>query len=84
MGDRREVVGQLFPPDLVQATVRLAWIRETAHAQWQIEVINPVTDELLAMSSVPHRNAPSAQEALEVALQDLSVLWLEVTDPDPF
>lgn len=83
-GSQRWVQTTVFPPEHVMATVRLAWIRETGHAQWQIEVQDPITNELFAMHSVPHRDARSASEALEVALQDLAALWVEVTDPDPF
>lgn len=66
------------------ATLRIAYIPETHHAQWQIECKNPLTDELLAMSSVPHRDARSAAHALSEAFTDLRVRWQELCDPDPF
>jgi hypothetical protein len=74
----------LIPPDVVQATLRIAYIPETHHAQWQLEVQNPVTGELLAMSSVPHRDARSADHALSEAFVDLRRRWGDVCDPDPF
>ena len=74
----------LFPPEVVMATLRISYIPETHHAQWQIEVNNPVTNELLAMSSVPHRDARSADHALSEAFVDLRQRWDAITDPDPF
>ena len=74
----------LYPPEVVMATLRISYIPETHHAQWQIEVNNPVTNELLAMSSVPHRDARSADHALSEAFVDLRQRWDAITDPDPF
>lgn len=74
----------MLPPDVVQATLRVAYIPETHHAQWQIEVSNPVTGELLAMESVPHRDTASAMTALSEAFVDLRRRWSDVVDPDPF
>lgn len=74
----------IFPPDVIQATVRLAYIPETRHAQWQIEVINPVTNELLSMSSVPHCEVRSHSGALSEAFVDLRARWEDLCNPDPF
>lgn len=74
----------LYPPEVVSATLRVAWIAETGHLQWQIEVSDPLTSELLAMQSVPHRQADSAQHAITQALTGLRIAWDDVMDPDPF
>lgn len=74
----------LFPPPHVMATLRIAYIAETGHAQWQFEVSDPITSELLAMSSVPHRDASGYQDALQQAFVDLHRRWEDVCNPDPF
>lgn len=75
---------RICPPGVLQATLRIGWIPDSHHAQWQIELEDPVTRELLAMRSSPHLLAHSPLQVLQLAMQDLERLWIEVADPDPF
>lgn len=44
-----------FPlPGVLEFTIRVGVVPESDHLQWQFEARNPVTNELLAMESVPH------------------------------
>lgn len=41
-------------PDVVEITLRVGFVTSSQHGQWQLEVRNPVSGELLAMFSRPH------------------------------
>lgn len=41
-------------PPVVAITLRVGLVVAEDHGQWQLEVRNPVSDELLAMESCPH------------------------------
>lgn len=75
---------RLFPPTVVEVVLRVGWVAETGHLQWQCEVFDPNTRELFAMQSVPHRSCRSAQDAGQQALTGLLSLFLEAVDPEPF
>lgn len=46
----------LFPPDVVEITLRVGVVRASEHLQWQLEVRNATDGELLHMQSSPHRH----------------------------
>ena len=74
----------LFPPTNFECLLRIGHVAETSHVQWQLEVYVPNTRELLAMASVPHRNAQSPLSGALLALHDLEYRLRELLDPDPF
>jgi len=82
--DARWVQQRLFPPSVVEAVLRVGWVAETGHLQYQCEIFDPKTRELFAMASVPHRAARSAPDAIQQALTGLLALFLESVDPEPF
>lgn len=41
-------------PRVIELTLRFGLIVEEGHGQWQLEVRNPLTGELLGMASRPH------------------------------
>ena len=41
-------------PPVVEITLRVGIVLDTDHGQWQLEVRNPITNELLAMESCHH------------------------------
>lgn len=41
-------------PDVIEITLRIGFVTSSQHGQWQAEVRNPVTGELLDMYSRPH------------------------------
>lgn len=82
--DQGWVQTRLFPPSTFEAHLRVGYVAESEHVQWQVEVFEPGTKELLAMASVHHRHAVSPLQAAELALLGLERLLGEVFNPDPF
>lgn len=82
--ERWWVQGSLFPPDLIEATLRVGYSAELSHLQVQIEVFDPETKELLAMRSVPHIAVFNREQMQTAALKELGRLLQAVLDPDPF
>lgn len=74
----------MFPPSLVEVDIRLRLGLGEGLAQYQVEVYDPVTKELMAMRSRPPHTQHEAHAALqEVAAWALSALT-ELLNPDPF
>lgn len=82
--DREWYQTMLFPPSLVELTLRAGWVSEANHLQVQVEVFDPSTKELLAMISVPHAHVEDAQDAARRLAEEASRLLLAVIDPEPF
>lgn len=59
-------------PPVVEVTLRVGIVAESDHLQWQVEVRNPVTHELLAMESKPH--FPSAMLGPETSRMTLTLI----------
>lgn len=74
----------LYPPDVVEARLRVGLIAGEDHLRWQIEVVNPQDGELLAMRSRPACRASDGLEELSSAFRHLLALLEAVTNPDPF
>lgn len=74
----------LMPAALFEIRVRIGGIPQENHLRWQIEALDPQTQELLAMVSRPACKLSD----LELELSDIgNRLWLlfeSLTNPDPF
>ena len=74
----------LVPPDVIEVRVRLGLIPHDRHGRWQIEVIDPQGNELLALHSCPHFDLVDVEGALAEVGTRIGVLLDSVLDPDPF
>lgn len=73
-----------WPPPVLEARIRIGWIPREDHLRWQIEVIDPTCQELLAMSSAHHRLiSKHGHTPLEI-LHRLARFLPPILDPDPF
>ena len=70
-GDPVDLQTALFAPGVVDVTLRVGLIPRENHLQWQLEVRNAVTDELLAMESRPHASIADLESEIARATRSL-------------
>lgn len=58
----------LTPPDVIEVNARFGWIPSTDHAQWLVEVKDPVAGVLIGSWSMPHAQGEHAAERAVDAL----------------
>lgn len=72
---------RLINPDVFQITLQIGLLPPENHYQWQIEVENPVSGELLACWSRPHFNLDAMPTEIAAMVEALRA-WIDVaTDP---
>lgn len=54
----------LLPPDAVEITLRLGFVGQASHGQWQLEVRNATDGQLLSMLSCPHFHVRETPDVL--------------------
>lgn len=87
---RRNALGEswrqsvLVPPDVLEIRLRLGFIRPSHHGRWQLEVIDPSGNELLAMESMPHFAISEWEDRLGDLGSRIRLLVESYLDPDPF
>lgn len=74
----------LVPPEVVEIRLRLGFIPGDHHGRWQLEVIDPGSNELLALYSRPHFPLSTTEEALAEVGARLGALLEDYLNPDPF
>lgn len=73
-----------WPPAVLEARIRIGWIPREDHLRWQIEVIDPACQELLAMNSAYHRLiSKHGYVPLEI-VHRLARFLPPILDPDVF
>ena len=75
---------QIVPAKVIEATLRIGIVEDVDHAQVQIEVCDPTTKVLIAMSSHPHMPIRDAQRSARIALVELFNQIDEAMERDPF
>jgi hypothetical protein len=71
-------------PPVVEVLVRVGMVPEANHLQWQIEVRNPVTQELLAMESCPHFTEDRiGPQASRISLRLITAMREAMGYPEP-
>lgn len=71
----------LFPPDVVEITLRVGVVRASDHLQWQLEIRNATDGELLHMQSTPHRPLADAGPQFVAMMHSLGHRLDEITSP---
>jgi hypothetical protein len=74
----------LVPPPIMEVRLRLGFIPGDHHGRWQLEVIDPGSNELLALYSRPHFPLSALDEAMVEVGARLGVLLEDYLNPDPF
>lgn len=74
----------IAPPDVIEVRFRLGLIPHDQHGRWQIEVLDPQGNELLALHSMPHFDLRNLEEEMAEVGARLGVLLDGVANPDPF
>jgi len=74
----------LEPPPLAHARLDLGWVASERLGMWSIEVVNPVTSDLLAARVQPLRAYQNVTEFLLQATARQREAMLELLDPPPF
>lgn len=71
----------LFPPDVVEITLRVGVVRSQDHLQWQLEASNATDGTLMRLESCPHRVMAQAADALAQMGRQLALALDEVCGP---
>jgi len=74
----------LVPPEILEVRLRLGFIPGDHHGRWQLEVVDPGSNELLAMYSCPHFALSTIDQTLSGVGNRLAVLLEDYLNPDPF
>lgn len=74
----------MLPPDVIELRLRLGFIPADNHGRWQIEVLDPQSNELLALHSQPHFALHDLERVLGEVGARLGVLLDGIANPDPF
>lgn len=74
----------LEPPPLAHARLDLGWVAHERLGMWSIEVVNPVTSDLLGAKVQPLRAYQNVVEFLISATAAQREAMLELLDPAPF
>lgn len=74
----------LVPPEILEIRLRLGFIPGDHHGRWQLEVLDPGSNELLALYSRPHFGLSQTDDALREVGERLGALLQDYLDPDPF
>jgi len=74
----------LVPPEVLEMRLRLGFIPGDHHGRWQLEVLDPGSNELLALYSRPHFPLSLTDEALGEVGRRIGVLLENYLNPDPF
>ena len=70
-----------LPPDAVEITISLGFVPSGDHAQWQVEVKDPATGQLLALASRPHLSMARMMDTLEEASREAIARMFEFVAP---
>lgn len=74
----------LFPPSIVEVDIRVRVAVASGTAQIQIEIIDPITKELLGMRSRPPHAVGSAEQPLTQAYTWCRQALELLLNPEPF
>lgn len=67
--------------EVYEITARIGIVRDAAHVQYQLELRNPVTDELIELWSLPARHPETLDKDCAALGRELSRIMWERTGP---
>lgn len=73
----------LFPLDVIEIRLQIGVVVSQTHAQWQLQVMDPVTRERLALTARPSEAITSPSRLIEEATAGLVELLEEIMEPFP-
>ena len=73
----------LLVPEVLELTLRVGLVVSTEHAQFQLEVMDPSTQELVALVARPHVKFGDVDGVLRVLLGELTEFVEKWTGPFP-
>lgn len=71
----------LTPHTVLECNIRVGLIPEQDHAQWLVELKDPLTGILLAQESCPHFRVAQLPEQLAEALRRAQRLCMDAAEP---
>lgn len=74
----------LVPPDVLEVRLRLGLIPGDNHGRWQLEVVDPTCNELLALHSAPAWRLADLDLEMAAVGNRISLLLEAYLNPDPF
>ena len=74
----------LMPPPVLEMRLRVGLLPSEDHLRWQVEAMDPLTKELLAMHSNPAGRISTRQADLQRAWHVLAEMLNAALDLDPF
>jgi len=78
-----ELSRPLFPLDVIKVRLDIGCVVGQNHAQWQVEVFDPVTKERLYLASRPAESLHSPLRLIEEATTGLAEFLEEIMEPFP-
>lgn len=81
---KRWVQQTFFPPDVVRVSLTMHLEPGADRFDYDVEISDPETKELLAMLAAPSQSTTSILNSLTVAMRRLSDLVYDCLDPAPF
>lgn len=74
----------LWPPRVLEARLRIGWVPEEDHLRWQVEIVDPSTQELLALHAAPSRRISEVGYVPTEPVRRLERLLPPILNPEPF
>ena len=71
----------LLPLPVVEMQLRIGFVSETNHVQWQLRTTDPAAGTLLGMVSCPHDQMHAREAWLSHICQEITTAFLEHVHP---